>query len=391
MTILAQHGYGKKKKIEQGIKNGSIEGVIISPRDESPTNLAAFLASIASEWPSTERLVDPQLYVGTILPVNAPKLLCYPYYRERLTPVSFSPNDIRFFVSESLKWQSTLDISAVLSPTVMVDDLSNQWAQISMMLAQETVAQHDGTKPLLVSLVIGEDALRQRNSVHRWLDDLTTLEVDGFYLVVRRSSESYRQHYEPEVLTSLLHICYSLAELNQYRVFSGYTDMATMLLHAVGITGSGAGWYANLRQFNLRRFQPSSGGRQPRSRYSSSPLLNVIYMTELDVIYRAGQVADVLSDTPFDRRFNGPRNPENLPWLPDDAALHHWQTLAKISRWPVGSSVGDRLDQAHNRIMEAIALYAQINNLVPFTTETGSTHLDQWLDALNRFRSETAV
>ena len=363
----------------------------MSPRDESPVRLASFLESIASEWPSAERLVDPQLYVGTILPVHAPKLSCYPHYKENLTPVSFSPDGIRNFVSDSLEWQSTLNVSAVVSPTVLVDDLSSRWAQISMMLAQESVVQHDGSKPLYLSLVVWEDALRQSAFVHRWLDDLTTLEVDGFYLIVRRSSESYRQHYEPEVLISLLHICYSLAELNLYRVISGYTDMSTMLLHAVGVSGTGAGWYANLRQFSLRRFQPSSGGRQPRSRYSSSPLLNVIYMTELDVIFRAGQVAEVLSDTPFDERFSGPNNPENVPWTADEAALHHWQTLADISRSPIGTPVGVRLDQAHSRIVDAIALYAQLVNVVPFTTDTGSAHLEQWLYALDGFRSETAV
>ena len=391
MTILAQHGWGKTNKIERGIGYGSIEGIIMGPRDETPTNLASFLTSIATSHSNVERLVDPQLHAGTIWPVRDGRLEDYPHYRRRLTPLSFSPAGIRTFVSAALDWQSGLDVSAVMSPTVMVDDLSSQWAQISMMLAQETVAQHDGSKPLLISLVVGEDALRHRIPVHSWLDDLSRLEIDGFYLVVRRSSETYRQHYDPEVLVSLLHICYSLAELNQYRVFVGYTDMVTLLLHAVGVTGTGAGWYTSLRQFNLRRFQPVSGGSQPRARYSSSRLLNSIYMTELDGIYNGGRVADVLSATPFDARFNGPTNPENVPWPANEAALHHWHVLADMSRSPGGTRVGDRLDQACDLLLQALALYAQIGTLVPFTTETASTHLDQWLDALNRFRSEAAV
>ena len=391
MTILAQHGWGKANKIERGIKNGSIEGVIMSPRDESPTNLSSFLTSIAAHHPCVERLVDPQLYAGTIWPVRDGKLSDYPHYRQHLTPISFSPSEIQTFVRNSLSWQSNLDISAFVSPTVMVDDLGSQWAQIAMMLAQETVAQHDGSKPLLISLVVGEDVLRHRAPVYSWLDDLSRLDIDGFYLVVRRSSETYRQHYDSEILTSLLHICYSLVELNEYRVFVGYTDMATLLLHAVGVTGTGAGWFTSLRQFGLRRFQPVSGGSQPRSRYSSSRLLNSIFMTELEGIYNGGQIVDVLSGTSFDDRFNGSTNPENVPWPADTAALHHWQTLANISRSTIGTTVRDRLNQAHYLITQALALYAQIRNLVPFTTETGATHLEQWLDALNRFGSETEV
>ena len=391
MTILAQHGWGKANKIEQGIADGSLQGVIMSPRDETPPRLASFLTDIATHHSNIERLVDPQLYAGTIWPVRDGKLTDYPYYRQRLTPVSFSAAGIRNFVTAVLEWQDQLDISAVISPTVMVDDLGSQWAQIAMMLAQETIDQHTGNTPLLISLVLGEDALRHQRLVDDWLDNLTLLDVHGFYLVIRRTSETYRQHYEPESLSSLLGICYSLATLNQYRVLVGYSDMITLLLHAVGVVGTGAGWFANLRQFTLRRFHPISGGRQPRARYSSRPLLNSIYMTDLDGIYNGGRVTDVLSDTPFDGQFDGPVNPENVPWPADRAALHHWHMLADIARSLAGPTVGVRLDQAHNLITQALALYAQIGTLVPFTTETGSTHLDQWLDALNRFRSNAAV
>ncbi len=363
----------------------------MSPRDETPANLESFLTTIATSHSNVERLVDPQLYAGTIWPVRDGKLSDYPHYKPHLTPTSFSAAEVRWFVSAALNWQYGLDVSAIVSPTVIIDDLSGQWAQIAMMLAQEAAAKHDSAKPLLVSFAVREEALRNRASVNSWLDDLSRLDVDGFYLVVQRASETYRQHYDPEVLVSLMHICYSLAELNQYHVFVGYTDLATLLLHAVGVTATGAGWFAGLRQFNLRRFLPTTGGRPARPRYSSRPLLNSIYMTDLDAIYNGGHVADALSGTSFDTRFSGAINPENVSWPPDDAARHHWQVLADISRSSAGAGVGARLNQAHNQITQAISLYAQLGALVPFTTETGQTHLDQWLDALNRFRSEAAV
>ena len=391
MTILAQQGWGKGNKIESGLSNGSIQGVIASPRDETPVNLTSFLSSIQANHPSAERLADPLFHIGTLWPVHALRLKHYPHYRSHLTPISFSSANIQQFVADTLDWQRGLDVSTVVSPTVMVDDLSSRWAQIAMMLAQETVNQHDKVKPLLISLVVGEDALRQRLQVDAWLDDLTLLDVDGFYLVVRRASETYRQHYDQDVLASLLRVCYSLAELNDYRILAGYTDMVTLLLHAVGVSGTGAGWYANLKQFTLRRFQPPTGGRRARTRYSSRPLLNSIYITELDSIFNGGRVSAVLTGTPFDTRFNGTTNPENVAWPDDEAALHHWHVLDGISQSLTGTTVGDRLDSAHNLILLARATYAQMGTLVPFTTETGSTHLDQWLDALNHFRTDAGV
>ena len=287
--------------------------------------------------------------------------------------------------------QNSLNVSSVVSPTVTINELTSQWAQISLMLAQQTIASHNSDRPLLVSLVIEENALRQPNAVDGWLNDLTSLNVDGFYLVVQRESDTYRQHFDPEVLASLLKVCYSLAHLNEYRVIVGYTDMVTLLLHAVGIAGTGAGWFTGLRQFTLRRFKPSTGGRRPRPRYSSVPLLNSIYMTELDGIYNGGNVGSVLSHTQFDTRFGGTTNPENVPWPDVDADLHHWAVLSAISRSIAGTTVGQRLDSARSLIGQARALYVQIGNLVPFTTESGQTHLMQWLDGLNRFRSEASV
>ena len=391
MTILAQHGWGKSDKIERGIADGSLEGVIMSPRDERPINLASFLSDLSATHPNIERIVDPQLHAGTILGARDGRLPCYGHYRRNLVPASFSPSAIQDFVRETLSWQNSLDVSSVVSPTVSVDDLGGRWAQIALMLAQETAVQCNSTKPLLISLVVREDALRLLAPVDDWLDELTRLDVDGFYLVVFRNSDMYRQHYDPEVLSSLMRVCYSLGELNQYRVFVGYSDMATLLLHAVGVSGTAAGWYANLKQYTMRRFEPVSGGRRARPRYASRPLLNSIYMTELDGIYNGGYLPQVLSGTSYDGRFNTNTNPENVPWPDDAAALHHWAMLADISQSPQGNTVADRLDSARSIIGQAQAVYTQAGTLVPFANETGPTHLDQWLDALNRFRADAGV
>ena len=210
-------------------------------------------------------------------------------------------------------------------------------------------------------------------------------------MIVTRSSEAYSQQFEPDALASLLRVCYSLSEINQYRLFVGYTDFSGILLHALGVTATATGWNLGLRQFGLRRFRPVSGGRQPRARYSSSPLLNSIYVSELDGIYDAGQITEVLSDTQFDGRFSGNTNPENVSWPPNDAALHHWNVLANVTQSISGTTLGQRLDSVQNLVAQARAIYAQMGNFVTFASETGPTHLDQWLEALNRFRSEAAV
>ena len=125
MTILAQHGYAKSDKIQQGIDDGSVSGVIMSPRDEQPANFAAFVSALPED---VERMADPQFYVGTILGARDGNLPQYAHYIPNLIPASFSPGAITQYVTNTLVWQSSLAVSAVLSPTVMVDTFNNRWA-----------------------------------------------------------------------------------------------------------------------------------------------------------------------------------------------------------------------------------------------------------------------
>ena len=347
MTILAQHGWGKSDKIQRGIIDGSIHGVIMSPRDESPPNLTAFLSSIPTH---IERMVDPQFHVGIISPARDGKLPDYNHYRPHFSTASFNPASIGQYVSDTLQWQRNLNVSATISPTVLVDQLGGAWDVIAMMMANETVSQHDGQTPLLIGVVLEENAIRHRPLVHDWLNRITTLDVDGFYLTIKRDSGDYRQQYDEEALTSLLHICYSLGALNDYRVYLGYCDMVTLLLHAVGVAGTGSGWSFGLRQFTWRRFLPATIARRARPRYSSSPLLNSIHLTTLDTIHSVGRLQDVLSGTPHDGVFTGPTNPENVNWPDDLSSLHHWCVLRDIAATTLGTSIGNRLNTVQHQI-----------------------------------------
>ena len=391
MSIFVQHGWGKTTKIQQAITDGTVEGVIMSPRDESPQRLSAFLTELAAISPPLERMVDPQLYAGTLTPVRDGQLQNYPHYTPHLDHSSFSAEAIRQRVKAALDWQHELDVTTLIAPSILIEDFLDRSAQIAMMLSQESLLQHNGVKPILVSLIISEPALRNRTALHAWLNDISQLDADGFYLVLQRSSDTYSQQYQPDILAALMGICYSLSEINEYRMIVGYTDMATLLLHAIGVSGTAAGWSVGLKQFTLRRFQPVTGGRRPRPRYSSRPLMNSIYVTDLEPLFNANRIDDVLSATPYDSRFSASVNPENVSWPAEVVALHHLKVLSDLSKVAIANTIGHRLDRVEEHIGRAIALYSHIAPLVPFTSEGGPTHLHQWLEGLNRFRSEFSV
>ena len=46
MSLFVQHAYGKSDKIDNGIGDGNISGIILSPKAETPQNLEMYIKNI---------------------------------------------------------------------------------------------------------------------------------------------------------------------------------------------------------------------------------------------------------------------------------------------------------------------------------------------------------
>jgi hypothetical protein len=285
-----------------------------------------------------------------------------------------------------------LDVDRWISPAVLFDDFRDPWSQIALTMAQESISVHRGSQPaasLLLSLVIDENALRSRDALDEFLDIVTAWDVAGFYLIVRRNDRNYPAAFDESVLLNLVYLVYVLGEVNEFEVICGYTDLVGLLLLAVGGSAIASGWFNTLRQFSLSRFQPATGGRAPRPRYTSAPLMNsVLVVPELATAYYVGRSADVLSNTRYDQVMaNG--DPANATWPPETACLHHWEVLARLAQGIEGASVGARLVTMENEIRQGIARYALLQGSgVQFEASTGPRDLNLWLRVVQAFRAE---
>src|ERR1700682_5377630 len=91
MSLYAQHGWGKSDKIERAIAAGSLTGVIMSPRDETPTNLSSYAAKLRTEFGRNLKIYfDPQFYATTIPYARDGRLADYSYYKPGLSRSNFS-------------------------------------------------------------------------------------------------------------------------------------------------------------------------------------------------------------------------------------------------------------------------------------------------------------
>lgn len=402
MSLLAQCGYGRSNKIELGIDAGIIDGVIMSPRDESRQRLEHDTQQWRVNYPDSFILFDPQFYVATLTPPrNEPlrdgHLGEYEYYNDNhpLRRTHFTPSRIQQYVEECIGYQHTIlgaNLSYNISPSVLFDDFRDNWSQIALDLGIGSVEYHatlSDVRPLLMAITVSESALNSTEALEEFLDAITELDVDGFYLVIRPNANSLVHAIDPLRFSRLMYMCYVLSIVNEYSVIVGYSDWHSFILKSVGVNFTACGWYQNLRQFSLSRFMPATGGQRPRKRYSSAPLLSCpLINPELQDIYLAGQLENVFTGTDHDSLLaEGPAAGE-ADWSDVISCLAHWSSLARVLE-QVDSNVGvpERLDMVVDILQAAEGLYVGLDSLgVNFEPPTGQHHLNEWRVAIREFR-----
>jgi hypothetical protein len=397
MSILAQCGFGRGNKIERGLESAVIEGVIMSPRDERRDRLEQTVTLWNRDYPHSIIFFDPQFYAAAL---NVPRdghLSEYDYYNNNngLGRTHFSGTRIHRYVQECLDYQhkSFQDrVRFLISPTVLFDGFRDFWSQVALNMAVESADYHaimpDDPAPLLLSIVVSETAFQTMDAMEEFLDALTELDVEGFYLIIRRNANSIQNAMEAASFGRLLYFCYILSELNEYKVIAGYSDWHSFLLKVVGVAHTACGWYQNLRQFSLARWQPPTGGRRPLKRYSSLPLLSCpLIIPEVQDIYLANLLPRVLTGTDYDSILSSGPSKGETSWSDEVSCLAHWFSLdavsQQISKQP---NISARIQEAERIMQNAHTLYRHLeNNGISFDPQTGPDHIAEWRTSLQEF------
>lgn len=374
----------------------------MSPRDERRDRLEQTIQGWRSSHPNAKVMFDPQFYAANLNNPRDGHLSEFDYYNNNsgLGRTQFSGSRIQRYVKECLDYQHQTfggNVAFLISPTILFDAFRDSWSQIALNMAVESAEYHsslDSPRPLLVSLVISETAFQTMDAVEEFLDALTEIDVRGFYIIIRRNSASVQNAMESAPFGRLLYFCHVLTAINEYDVIVGYSDMHSFLLQAAGVTHTATGWYQNLRQFSLARFQPSSGGRRPRKRYSSAPLLSCpLINPELQDIYLANLLPRVLSGSAHDGILqNGPASGEQS-WSDEISCLAHWHSLNAITqRLSTLPTQPARIQESERLMRNALTLYSQLGSQnVSFEPSTGPDHIREWQDSLQEFRALAGV
>ena len=390
MALFAQHGHGKSDKIDTALAKGFIDGVVFGARNEKRENIEACVEAVREK--NGQILFDPQFHVSTITPANDRYLSEYPYYKASRTAADFvGIKKLESYVKNTLNFELGLKPNRLISPTVIFESFGSNWYQTALNLADASLDFHAGMSdapPLLLSFVIGEQALESRPDLEAFLDQVTSWEnVFGLYLVIAREERPYTQMFAPERLANALYMSYVLGHINALEVVNGYSDFCGILNRAVGSTAFATGWAQGLRQFHKGSFtKQKPGGALPLLRYTTLPLLNSILLSELQQIYEIGRLNDALSGVSLDAVITEAASPENSDWNQPTSELHHWESLHLIDG-ELSGEVSSDVSDIEEKMIEAKGLYISLEkDGIVFGSRTRSNHLDQWAQGITKLR-----
>ena len=369
MKLYAQQGYGtgsgENDRIIAGLAEGNIQGAIISPKDFSSERARPFLEQIQNEFPSADRLFDPQWYASILAydpDSRMGKLVSdgYTYFEARRRSQMESETQVRADLEACLSFQAQLPLTAVIAPGIVIRQRFNSAEGViaknfirNARIAWDAVGDD---RPLYVTLAVDAEALQDRLALEEFLSEITILDFppDGFYILIHNPTSGIAPELvDPRTLAGWMLLNHSL-NLNGFDVINGYSDLLTPFLVAAGGSAGATGWFNTQKVFSLDRFSPPSpGGRRPVLRYLSTRLLNSLRYDELELIRR--RFPEVLNGLETDRYYD----PENgsMPNGQLQEVLQTWDAISSFAT--VGTS--PQLSDCRAWISAARSQYEQIN------------------------------
>ncbi|HEU4738358.1 MAG TPA: hypothetical protein VFS54_04660 [Solirubrobacterales bacterium] len=295
--FLIQAGHQSSTHIAEGLPEGRADGVIWSPGDEKPELLEQRMAEAAEH--DAVQAVDPQLYVGLLEDANPKRLPEYELFDLPLPPRQFSARRLAGLVEGILDFQVELPSTHLIAPTVAVSSMTDRSAQVALNLAEtalDLADEMDDERPLFISAAAERSVLADSESVDVLLDELTTHEADGYYLLFE-IDPSIDPAGQASLLSEALYITYTLGVIQERPVWVGYAGLSGYLYRAVGAEAFAAGWFQKQQWFSTGHWGPGGGGRAPRSRiYLESILGSLLIDAELMPARRQRRDANLAVD-----------------------------------------------------------------------------------------------
>ncbi len=394
MQLLAQHGYGNGDKIERGLEEGILDGVIFGAKDISPDKLVSTLQRLENAHPESLRILDPQFYATMIAAQPGARLRSlagegsHPYFEARRRRDLEQNEQVVEDIIKVLNYQLALPVSALIAPNIVIrrsfDSIEGTIAKTFLRCSADTVDIDDG-RPVYATIAVSATALNDKIEMQNFLQEITELEnpPDGFYLLLENPDSSINSPLtEPDALSRWMLMTHTL-KINGFRVINGYTDALSPYFAAAGSDAVATGWYNTQKVFTLKKFEPVSDfARRPIQRYMSAALLKSIRYTELHDL--RGRFPEVMNGLSFDDCYLPGEG--SAPDSPTNEALQNWQGIKAMNMHAVEGDVYTSLENCRGALDEAEEIYGRIQEYgLTMRDRSSAAHIEAIREELDAF------
>lgn len=383
MTLYIQHGYGKSDKIDNLASMSEVGGVVLSPKDEAHPTLRATAES--ARGLGLRVLVDPQSYIYSTEPAGFGRNHESNHLPTARISWAQDAAAVTGLVEAVGGLNDELATDVWIAPAPLQSFFVDEMTPLALQYARTAAGSWRGN-PIYASLVIDQHAFASWETAERWLTAATTLDVQGFYIVIAKSTSSYPQPaWDAGFLANFLRLVYILTEVAGFEVVLGYTDVEGALGVAVGATAMSTGWSYSLRQLCPDRWKTvQEGGAPPVSRVNMERIWSPV-RAEADAAPVFDSAHRDMAFTPREiEEYEGTAFKLDRP----TAQVRHLEVLARrIGEVAAAGDVSSRLDLVAARLDSATTVIRALNQQGFLTGEPYYGRVDAMRQALIRFRS----
>lgn len=250
MEFYLQMGHGMQGLSQELISLWGKGTVILSPVNISQGKIVKFSQQIKKC--GGDVLFDPQLF----FPYEGHnKLKEYDYWPE--DGVSISSENINLNMSTNiLNINKKIGSSAIIIPSAEINERNLKYLHLMESSANFFKSKTD--KPILATLCLSADIIRNSDLIENIIEELRKLQVDGFYIVPHPYNNEYIVS-DPMWMIGMLKII-SCLKLFGKKVIVGYSNHQGLIYSIANVDAIASGTYMNTRCFMPSKFKVKEDG-----------------------------------------------------------------------------------------------------------------------------------
>ena len=262
MQLFLQMGHGMQKMCEELINKWGKGTVILSPVNMACDKLESYSKKIHNL--GGEVLFDPQLF----FPKGAnDKLKLYEYWPDENATFS-TKTTLEITNEEIFKINDVINSQKIILPSIQLNE-SNIDKIMQQMIESTVYFREKTNKKILATIALYPESIRSETFVESLINTVSSLDVDGFYIVPQPPNSEY-------IITDALWMIGMLKLLTclkftKKEVIVGYSNHQGLIYSLANVDAIASGNYMNTRAFSPTKFKKVESAIKQKSTWFYVP------------------------------------------------------------------------------------------------------------------------